>query len=99
MLVEVVLLMEKNMSIEAKVKYVKSQTQTREHTCHWPKCGKQVKPAEWGCKTHWFKLPKDLRHKVWTHYNIGQEIRGTPSRKYLDVAKEVQDWIASQDVK
>jgi hypothetical protein len=40
-----------------KADYVLSQRQTRAHTCHWPGCGKQVKPALWGCMKHWFMLP------------------------------------------
>lgn len=49
----------------------------------------------WGCRTHWFKLPKSLRDKVWATYEPRQEIDLTPSREYIDVAHEVQAWIAS----
>lgn len=76
-----------------KVAYVKSQSQTRDHTCHWPGCGKQVPPAMWGCKEHWFKLPKYLRDLVWATYRPGQEVNMTPSKQYLLVAKKVQEWI------
>lgn len=63
------------------------------HTCHWPDCDKEVPPAMWGCKSHWFTLPKWLRGKVWDAYVPGQEISKTPSEAYIDVAHEVQDWI------
>lgn len=76
-----------------KVAYVKSQSQTRDHTCHWPGCGKQVPPAMWGCKEHWFRLPKYLRTLVWATYRPGQEVNMTPSEQYLVVAKKVQEWI------
>lgn len=76
-----------------KVAYVKSQRQSRNHTCHWPGCERQVPPAMWGCKPHWFRLPAWLRQKVWAAYVPGQERRMDPSREYLDVAHEVQDWI------
>lgn len=66
------------------------------HTCHWPGCGKAVPPAMWGCKGHWFKLPKVLRDRIWETYRPGQEITKTPSAAYLAVAQEVQQWIASQ---
>lgn len=82
-----------NQPIGEKVRYVKSQGQTRNHHCHWPGCGKQVPPAMWGCKTHWYALPKRLRDRVWATYQIGQEVDGTPNREYLAVAREVQDWI------
>ena len=63
------------------------------HKCHWPGCNKEVPPAMWGCKPHWFALPKQLRDKVWAAYVPGQEITKTPSAKYIAVANEVQDWI------
>lgn len=62
-----------------KVKYVLSQSQNRDHTCHWPGCPKQVPPALWGCAKHW--------------YTPGQEISMTPSEAYLEVAMEVERWI------
>lgn len=77
----------------SKAEYVRSQGQTRSHTCHWPSCGKQIPPAMWGCSTHWFRLPKALRDKVWAAYEPGQEVSMTPSRSYLDVAREVDLWI------
>lgn len=77
----------------SKADYVKSQPQTRPHTCHWPDCNKQVPPAMWGCKTHWFKLPLDLRNRVWATYKPGQEITMTPSTAYLAVADQVEKWI------
>lgn len=66
------------------------------HTCHWPGCGKPVPPAMWGCKAHWFRLPKNLRDRIWATYRPGQEITKTPSAAYLDAAKAVQKWIAEQ---
>lgn len=77
----------------SKAAYVKSQGQTRDHHCHWPGCDKQVPPAMWGCKGHWFRLPIELRNKVWFSYEPGQEVNGTPSERYLRVADEVQKWI------
>ena len=79
--------------IQKKVEYVKSQGQTRNHTCHWPNCEEQVPPAMWGCKKHWYKLPQALRNKIWATYKPGQEVNMTPSVAYLEAAKEVQNWI------
>jgi hypothetical protein len=81
------------MNKDDKVKYVKSQGQTRNHHCHWPGCNKQVPPAMWGCYAHWMKLPKVLRDKIWAAFRPGQETNLTPSREYLAVAREVQEWI------
>jgi hypothetical protein len=83
------------LSAREKARYVKSQGQTREHGCHWPGCAAQVPPAAWGCKKHWFMLPKELRDKVWAAYRPGQERNLTPSRRYLEVAHEVESWITS----
>lgn len=78
-----------------KADYVRSQGQTREHHCHWPGCDQQVPPAMWGCKRHWFMLPKSLRDRIWDTYEPGQEKTMNPSDEYLEVAREVQDWINS----
>jgi len=85
--------------VTEKAEYVRSQRQSRTHTCHWPGCDRQVPPAMWGCKPHWFKLPKRLRDLIWATYEIGQERTMTPSEAYLDAAREVQDWIAHNDGK
>lgn len=84
------------MTLHGKARYVVSQGQTRVHTCHWTGCTKQVPPAMWGCKQHWFALPKHLRDRVWRAYKPGQEITMTPSAEYLAVAAEIQRWIESQ---
>lgn len=76
-----------------KVDYVRRQRQARDHECHWPGCKIQVPPAMWGCRAHWYRLPKALRDRVWAAYVPGQEIGMTPSEAYLDVADEVQRWI------
>lgn len=66
------------------------------HTCHWPGCTKHVPPAMWGCKPHWFALPKRLRDRIWATYRPGQEITKDPSREYLAAADDVQHWILEQ---
>lgn len=76
-----------------KVKHVKSGKQFKPHHCHWPGCKQQVPPAMWGCKKHWFRLPKPLRDEVWAAYRPGQEANLTPSAAYLKVARKVQQWI------
>ena len=82
--------------MSTKADYVRSQLQTRNHECHWPGCGKQVPPAVWGCKTHWFALPLDLRNRIWATYRPGQEKTLTPSAEYLEASKAVQQWIVEQ---
>jgi hypothetical protein len=79
--------------ISDKVEHALAATQDRRHACHWPGCGKQVPPAMWGCKAHWFALPKALRDRIWDTYEIGQEVTMTPSAEYLAAAHAVQLWI------
>lgn len=80
-----------------KVNYVRRQSQNRRHECHWPTCVRQVPPAMWGCREHWFKLPKALRDRIWEVYQPGQEINLTPSDEYMKVVLEVQKWIADYE--
>lgn len=47
----------------------------------------------WGCRPHWFRLPKVLRDRIWDAYEIGQERSMRPSAAYLDAARAVQAWI------
>jgi hypothetical protein len=63
------------------------------HHCHWPGCEKEVPPKLWGCKTHWYKLPRALRIMILSEYKPGQEITKTPSAQYIKVAKLVQEYI------
>ncbi len=79
-----------------KFDHVRHAKQTRNHTCHWPWCGKQVKPAMWGCSEHWFSLPIRLRNRIWSTYRAGQEETMTPSIAYLEVAHQVERWIEIQ---
>lgn len=76
-----------------KAAYVGRQRQLRDHECHWPGCDRQVPPAMWGCKTHWFKLPRHIRAAIWMAYEPGQEILMDPSPEYLEAARAAQDWI------
>ena len=82
---------------ETKAEYVKRQPQTRNHTCHWPGCKRQVPPAMWGCREHWFALPADIRARIWRCYRPGQEKDMRPSSEYLEAAKAAQDWILKKE--
>ena len=81
--------------MNTRADYVRGQGQTRNHHCHWPSCDRQVPPAVWGCRPHWYALPKALRDRVWRAFRPGQEVTGKPSEPYVAVAREVQAWIAT----
>src|SRR4051812_6572625 len=80
-------------SIGEKVAHVRRAANTGDHHCHWPGCTKRVKPALWGCRDHWFTLPDGIRRRIWAAYRAGQEDSKTPSRSYVEVAREAQEWI------
>ena len=61
--------------------------------CPWPGCGKNIPQSIWGCKRHWFMLPKDIRDWVLSTYEKGINMHLTPTRAYLDATKAAQDWI------
>jgi hypothetical protein len=63
------------------------------HTCHWPGCTVEVEPQFWGCRTHWYRLPKPIRSDIWRHYRRGQEIDKDPSREYVAAAARARKWI------
>lgn len=79
----------------SKAEYVRSHMNDppNSHKCHWIGCPALVPPAMWGCKRHWYMLPKALRDKIWETYVIGQEVTMTPTQAYLDAAQDVEDWI------
>lgn len=85
--------------MNAKADHVRAATQARGHTCHWLGCAAAVPPAMWGCKKHWFILPATLRARIWAAYRIGQEDSQSPSREYVEVAREAQAWIAAYVVR
>lgn len=78
----------------SKADHVRAAGQTREHTCHWPGCTKQVPPAMWGCRRHWFLLPAAIRNAIWRAYQPGQEDNlARVSEDYLAAAEAAQTWI------
>lgn len=81
-----------------KADYVRAkirESRTGGHHCHWPGCNRAVPPAAWGCLPHWRKLPKALQRKIWASFRPGQEETKTPSRAYVEAAREVQEWISA----
>ncbi len=62
------------------------------HRCHWPDCELPVPPKMWGCRRHWFKLPKRIRDEIWRTYRPGQEIDKNPSSEYLEAAAAAREW-------
>jgi len=58
-----------------------------EHFCHAKACKVIVPPKRLMCKRHWFKVPENLRRKVWREYRPGQEADKEPTAAYLEAAR------------
>lgn len=83
----------------SKARYVTAQAAREprpgDHHCHWTGCTVAVAPAFWGCKPHWFRLPKPIRDRIFAAYREGQEIDKRPSPEYLAATGAARDWINS----
>ncbi|UZW54017.1 hypothetical protein NUH86_10770 [Sphingobium sp. JS3065] len=83
------------MSIGDKADYVRSRLDgpAGGHHCHWSGCTAKVPPAAWGCRKHWYRLPHTIRNRIWASFRPGQEQSKTPSRAYVEAAREAREWI------
>jgi hypothetical protein len=51
----------------------------------------------WGCKRHWFMVPKAIRDRIWATYRPGQCDDKNPSRAYLLAAREAVVAVAEKE--
>lgn len=58
------------------------------HHCHATACPIEVPPTMWGCKRHWFMVPKPIRDRIWASYRVGQCDDMNPSMEYCHAARE-----------
>ena len=68
------------------------------HLCHWPGCRQTVPPRLWGCRTHWFALPRPIQLAIWRSYRPGQEIDKQPSPAYIKAARDALNWIRTKQL-
>lgn len=68
------------------------------HHCHWPDCKRVVPPKLWGCKPHWFALPKEIRDRIWRAYRPGQEITKNPSPAYREAARAAREFAKAKNL-
>lgn len=67
--------------------------------CRWPGCKKRVEPRMWGCRTHWFALPANLRNDILAAYQPGQEDDLTlVSKDWVTADRQARNWIDAQAV-
>lgn len=69
----------------------------RTRFCYWPHCPEKVQPSILCCREHWYKLPKELRDRIWAAYRPGQESDGLLSREYVIALQDVRKFAAAAD--
>lgn len=67
------------------------------HTCHATNCTATVPPTMWGCRKHWFMVPKPLRDRIWATYKDGQCDTYDPSSEYCQVARAAVIAVAEKE--
>lgn len=67
-------------------------------TCSWPGCERLVPASLWGCKSHWFRLPKAIRDRIWATYVPGQELGSPPpSAEYQEAFRLAHNFALRAD--
>ena len=67
------------------------------HTCHATGCKTVIPPEMWGCKKHWFMVPKSIRDRIWKTYRVGQCDDMNPSKSYCLAAKDAVIAVANKE--
>ena len=67
------------------------------HSCHATDCRVAVPPEMWGCRRHWFMVPKPIRDRIWRSYRAGQCDDMTPSLEYCMAAKDAVIAVATKE--
>ena len=63
------------------------------HQCPAPRCNRQVQEDRLACRTDWYRLPKDLRDRVWAAWYGG----GAGSPEHSEVVREAIEWYRAND--
>lgn len=67
------------------------------HTCHATGCSARVPPEMWGCRKHWYMVPKPIRDRIWRTYRVGQCNDMNPPGEYLLAAKDAVVAVARRE--
>ena len=67
------------------------------HHCHATGCTLSVPPTMWGCRRHWFKVPKPIRDRIWATYRAGQCDDMNPSGDYCRAARDAVITVATKE--
>jgi len=66
-----------------------------DHRCPWPGCIDMVPAHLWGCRDHWYRLPRGIRRKIFSAYRLGQTV-ATASSAYLDALADADRWMVHE---
>ena len=67
------------------------------HHCHATNCRVPVPPEVWGCRRHWFMVPKVIRERIWNAYRSGQCDDMNPSMAYCSAARDAVIAVAEKE--
>lgn len=65
---------------------------SRGHECPWPGCTERVPRYHWGCKPHWYRVPRELRESCTWAWRYGT------AADHMAVLEEIDEWIAGQPI-
>lgn len=57
------------------------------HNCPWPGCSQRVPRHLWGCKAHWYRVPRELRNQctsAWRSGSLGE---------HMEALEAIDDWL------
>lgn len=60
-----------------------------QHNCNWPRCPTKVPTDMWGCRTHWYQLPPEIRRPIWRTYDPKNPL----APEYVRHFEAAQAWI------
>ena len=58
------------------------------HLCNWPGCRRPIPLSMWGCNSHWYTLPKEIRDQIWQGWTVGKL-----SPEWIAANEAAQAWI------
>ena len=63
------------------------------HKCPAPRCNRQVPEDRLACRNDWYRLPKDIRDRVWAAWFGG----GAGTDEHTEAIMEATAWYRAND--
>jgi len=55
-----------------------------------------IPTKKWGCRAHWWRLPKVFRDQIIAAYAKAGDVRADPSEEYMKAEDAAREWAISQ---